>query len=84
MPYSAGPVEEKKEKSSKEEDTNKHELALNELQKEFTSYKIEKRDQIGLVQEQLDAMRMEHSSMLAEKTRLELVLLLRKVIILSR
>ena len=52
------------------EKSSKHELALEELQKEFTSYKKEKREQISLVQDQLDTARSECSAMLAEKTKL--------------
>ena len=64
-------MEDPNEKKTKEtETTSKHELALAELQKEFTSYKAEKRDQIALVQEQLDATRSEHSAMLTQKTQL--------------
>ena len=63
-------MEENKEKSKESDKSSKHELALEELQKEFTSYKKEKREQISLVQEQLDAARSECSAMLAEKTKL--------------
>ena len=58
-------------KGTREGDTkDKHEVALTELQREFNDYKKEKRDQLALVQEQLERARSEHSSMLAEKTRL--------------
>lgn len=70
MFINSGPLEDNKDKGKESDKSSKHELALEELQKEFTSYKKEKREQISLVQEQLDAARNQCSTMLAEKTKL--------------